>query len=110
MDSQKVKEIRKKLGVSQTEFAEMLGVSTDTILNYEKGKVIPKSKIPLLQDIENQIEAGNIEQINIKTNGTNINRLSNNDKLENARLHKILEEKDKQINKLLEIINKFNIA
>ncbi len=43
-----VKEIRKKLGLTQQEFADKLGVSRNTILNYEKGETIPSSKSTIL--------------------------------------------------------------
>jgi len=106
MDNQKIKEIRKNLGISQEKLAEMVGVSLSTIQNYENGSIIPKSRIPIFHNIEKQIEIGEISQKNV--NGHNINNIGN-DKLAIARLHKIIEEKDKQINMLLEIINKFNI-
>jgi transcriptional regulator with XRE-family HTH domain len=49
-----VKEIRKNLGVSQTKFAEMLGVHIRTVQNWESGGVIPQAKYTLLHNLQNQ--------------------------------------------------------
>jgi DNA-binding XRE family transcriptional regulator len=49
-----VKEIRKNLGVSQTKFAEMLGVSRKTIQNWESGGVIPLTKRVKLLNLQSQ--------------------------------------------------------
>lgn len=47
-----IKAIRDKLNYSQDELAALLGVSTRTIQNWEAGKVIPKSKLPMLRQLE----------------------------------------------------------
>ena len=39
-----LKEKRKQLGLYQSELAEILGVSSNTINNYEAGKKIPSTK------------------------------------------------------------------
>ena len=39
--SQNIKEIRLKSGMSQEEFAERIGVSRQTVINWEKGKSLP---------------------------------------------------------------------
>jgi DNA-binding XRE family transcriptional regulator len=46
-----VREIRKKLGLTQLAFAKKIGVSRDTIINYEKGETIPASKIEMLNNL-----------------------------------------------------------
>lgn len=48
MNDLDIKYIRKKLGVSQKELAEILGVHYRTIQNYEDGGVIPKAKHAIL--------------------------------------------------------------
>lgn len=48
MNKLEFKEIRQKLGLTQKEMAEKLGVSINTIQNYEKGGVIPASKNKIL--------------------------------------------------------------
>jgi transcriptional regulator with XRE-family HTH domain len=48
-----IKEKREKLGLTQEQLAKKVGVSKNTILNYEKGKVIPDSKRELLEQILN---------------------------------------------------------
>jgi DNA-binding XRE family transcriptional regulator len=47
-----IKELRKRLGLSQSELASMIGVHLRTIQNYENGKVIPKVKHEILSKIE----------------------------------------------------------
>ena len=37
----RVKEVRKHLGMTQTEFGDALGVSRDVINSYERGRVTP---------------------------------------------------------------------
>jgi len=46
-----IKELRQEKGFSQTELAKRIGVSRQTIVNYEKGEVIPESKKELLYNI-----------------------------------------------------------
>jgi putative transcriptional regulator len=41
-DTPNIKDIRKKLGVSQVEFALMIGVSTSTLQNWEQGRREPE--------------------------------------------------------------------
>lgn len=42
--SDKIKAERSKRNMNQTEFAELLGVSKHTIVNYESGKVLPRTR------------------------------------------------------------------
>jgi len=51
MKALQIKERRKKLGLTQGKLAEMLGVSENTVYNYEKGTTIPQSKIAILRKI-----------------------------------------------------------
>ena len=44
-------EIRKKLKLTQEDFGKLIGVDKRTIINYEKGKVIPKTKVSLLESV-----------------------------------------------------------
>lgn len=46
-----IKKKRKKLGYTQQDLADLIGVSKNTIVNYEKGMKIPDSKIPILSKI-----------------------------------------------------------
>lgn len=41
--------IRKDLKLTQLEFGKLIGVDKRTIINYEQGKVIPKTKASLLE-------------------------------------------------------------
>lgn len=51
MNELNIKELRALKGYSQTELAKKIGVSRQTIVNYEKGEVIPESKKELLYNI-----------------------------------------------------------
>lgn len=46
---------RKKYNLTQQEFADLVGVSKNTISNYEGGGVIPKSKLPILSHVLSSI-------------------------------------------------------
>ena len=37
-----VKEIRDRMGVSQSRFAALIGVSVDTVQNWEQGRSVPR--------------------------------------------------------------------
>jgi phage repressor protein C with HTH and peptisase S24 domain len=56
-DLYNVKEIREKIGISQEEFAKMLGVSSRTVQNWERGKKIPDSKREMLAKLSGQTPA-----------------------------------------------------
>ena len=49
-----IKELRKKVGLSQAKFAEMLGVHSRTVQNWEKGGVVPESKYAILRKMESE--------------------------------------------------------
>lgn len=51
MNNLYIKSLRAKLGVTQKEFAELVGVSVNTVQNWESGGKIPKSKHPILQSL-----------------------------------------------------------
>lgn len=51
MNNLDIKNLRTKLGVTQKEFAELVGVSVNTVQNWESGGKIPKSKHPILQSL-----------------------------------------------------------
>lgn len=54
-----VRAIRKKLGLTQLDFAKKIGVSRDTVINYEKGETIPASKIEMLNNLLSDKENNN---------------------------------------------------
>lgn len=41
---QNIKDLRKKMGLSQTEFGRLVGVSWVTVLRWERGKTVPTSE------------------------------------------------------------------
>lgn len=51
MNDLDIKKIRKMLGFTQKQLAETVGVSVNTIQNWESGGKIPKSKHPILQSL-----------------------------------------------------------
>ena len=48
---------RKKLKLTQVQLADMLGVTRETIVNYERGHTIPKARLKMLESL---LEKGNI--------------------------------------------------
>lgn len=69
MTSEELKELRNSKGLTQTEFAEKLGINIRTVQNWEGGTNIPKSKEMLIRSIfvkrneyfeENEINADNL--------------------------------------------------
>ena len=51
MDAEDVKRLRELLGLTQEELAQKIGVARNTIINYEKGGVIPDSKSQLISSL-----------------------------------------------------------
>lgn len=51
MDGTEIKQRREQLGLTQKELADLIGASRETIINYEKGKPIPKSKSEILHKV-----------------------------------------------------------
>lgn len=51
MNDLEIKKRREELGLSQLELANKIGVSRNTIINYEKGGVIPESKRQILESV-----------------------------------------------------------
>lgn len=60
MNGEEIRIQRKKLGLTQKELAEKLGVSFQTLNGYENGKPIPDTKIELLNSILYQNKNPNI--------------------------------------------------
>jgi len=51
MTSEEIIEYRTTMNITQQELAELVGVSKNTIYNYEKGTKIPDSKIPIFEQL-----------------------------------------------------------
>lgn len=51
MDGLEIKQRREQLGLTQKELADRIGSSRETIINYEKGRPIPKSKSEILHKV-----------------------------------------------------------
>ncbi|GAB1462212.1 helix-turn-helix domain-containing protein [Pedobacter sp.] len=54
MNEINILELRKSLKLTQEQLAELIGVSKRTIVNYEKGEVIPQSKSAILHRLKNE--------------------------------------------------------
>ena len=71
MDKADVKRIRQILGLTQKELADKIGVSVNTIQNYEKGGVIPVSRQQMLIALEEMaISKIKVEKIEMDEKGT----------------------------------------
>ncbi|AFU70507.1 SOS-response transcrptional repressor LexA [Psychroflexus torquis ATCC 700755] len=66
MENKEVKEVRKALKMTQTEFAEKVGVSKITIISYEKGGVIPKSKSKILENMHKEAFENDTSKASLK--------------------------------------------
>lgn len=62
-----IKKNRKKLNLTQAELAIMIGVSENTIYNYEKGTKIPQSKIAILSKVFHNIDATDLTETTANT-------------------------------------------
>ncbi|MFP9114904.1 helix-turn-helix domain-containing protein [Flavobacterium sp. RHBU_3] len=51
MEGLEIKQRREALGITQKELGDLIGASRETIINYEKGKPIPKSKSEILNKV-----------------------------------------------------------
>lgn len=51
MEGFEIKQRREQLGLTQKELGDMIGASRETIINYEKGRPIPRSKSEILNKV-----------------------------------------------------------
>lgn len=106
MNELEIKDVRKKMGISQERFAKVLGVTSRTIQNWESGGSIPNSKKEKIHEIidqaqiyfggeQNNINGDNITGENVTIHKTDTDRLL--DLLANVEtsLAKALEQNDK---------------
>lgn len=112
MNDLDIKKIREKLGISQEQLAEMVGVHPRTVQNWESGSTIPKSKHAILRDLvlKPQRYAGGGQQKNQGNDAT----LKSADVEMQSELSKMidllaskemsLQKTQEHIDKLLEII------
>lgn len=87
MNELEIKNLRKKLGLTQKKLSELLSVDIKTVQNWESGKAIPKSKLERLQQLSEGVGINTTTATNCQNCG-------------------LLKAKDEQINKLLEILEK----
>ena len=96
MNGLEIKNYRIKKGYTQDALAKLLGVSKNTILNYEKGKTIPDSKNELL------------EKILLHDNNNILQEPYNNEYKKTTGYDKKLQEIDEQIKHHYEIVKLLN--
>ncbi|SFO05593.1 Helix-turn-helix [Paenimyroides ummariense] len=94
MNTLDVKEIRKKLQLTQEELGNLIGVSRNTIINYEKGGKIPDSKSTILNNLLNE-------------NAQNKNIVNEPEAVYETGFDKKIAESKKEIEKIKEEILKF---
>jgi transcriptional regulator with XRE-family HTH domain len=88
MNALEIKENRKKLGITQKELANLIGVSTQTINGYENGKEIPSTKHQILYKI---LKVSELENTNVLAEESEIYLLEDE-----------FEEKIKEVNQLID--------
>lgn len=80
MNNLKIREIRKKLQLTQTDLAKKLGVSRQTVVNYENGAIIPESKRDLLYSIlqinNNEVNEPELAYFNVSGFDKKINSIN----------------------------------
>lgn len=103
MNEINLKELREKNGFTQQALAQIMGVSVQTIKNWEAGKKIPSTSLMKLQDVFH-LNTGDGNTIANNVNGDNVQNGGEVIKV----LSRQLEEKDRQIDRLLTIIEKMN--
>jgi transcriptional regulator with XRE-family HTH domain len=84
MEGLDIKQRREQLGLTQKELGDLIGASRETIINYEKGKPIPKSKSEILHKV---LQEGSAYLKNVKQE--EIVKISNN--FENKNGNKFIE-------------------
>jgi DNA-binding XRE family transcriptional regulator len=80
MNSLELIEIRKKLGKTQNEFAELAGVAIRTVQNWEAGGKIPKSKHALLHNLLVLNDNNISPNLNVVNNASEVYENSNGNK------------------------------
>ena len=109
MNKLKIKEIRKKLQLTQNDLAKKLGVSRQTVVNYENGAIIPESKKELLYNILqiNTQDANEPELVYVDISGFDKKINSINEEIQ-TRKNIIKESADQELilhqNKMIELL------
>lgn len=71
--AEEIKQLRAKLCITQKELAEKIGVSRNTIINYEAGAAIPVAKQRLLQCLLMDVRNNTSNNIRIVNNNKSVN-------------------------------------
>ena len=96
-----IKNLRNKVGLSQEKFAEMLGVHSRTVQNWERGGVIPEAKYAILRRIETE-DINSPEMLKSALQSPSIDGL-----MELLReKDRQIAEKDAQIKRLFDLLEK----
>ena len=103
MENLDIKLIREKLGVTQEQFAEMVGVHPRTIQNWEAGSAIPQSKRAILRQL---MDAHNKEKAN-PNSPSSVEKLLEILAVKEASLAKAQEQIDRLLG-IIEVLTKAN--
>ena len=108
MNNLDIRELRQKLGLTQLEFAKKIGVSENTIQNWERGRKIPASKDEILRSfaLKTQNYAGGGEQTNVNGNNIDGNTVNVNPAESVEKLMELLTAKEASLAKAQEHIDK----
>lgn len=102
-----IERLRNLLGITQELFASKIGVSPRTVQNWEAGKKVPKSKLPVLSEIASKFpeETFTLFEV-VRSPGAGIgNKLKG---ISSEDLKIILNEMDKQRKDYMSEINRKN--
>lgn len=69
MKGDDIKKMRSLIGLTQEELAQKMGVTRNTIVNYEKGGVIPPAKQKLLSGVLSEVKGGVFRNTGIVNTG-----------------------------------------
>ena len=107
MNNLDIRELRQKLGLTQLEFAKKIGVSENTIQNWERGRKIPASKDEILRSfaLKTQNYAGGGEQTNVNGNNIDGNTVNVNPAESVEKLMELLTAKEASLAKAQEHID-----
>lgn len=102
MTKDEVKEIRKCLGLTQSAFAEVCGVTCRTVQKWEAGDVIPPAMVKMLLSLRAEHEASS-SNVSVASGDGSVAGIGNHvtQSSEVSRFLSLLEKKDVQFDRLL---------
>jgi len=102
-----IKKLREEFNLSQEEFGKLINVTRFTVLKYEKGEVIPQSKVDLINMLFEKLRQGDSTGLKEIYKGHVTEPVTNYSPDANKyikSLERIIESKDEQIKALQDSI------